>query len=102
MTPGSRASHGLSSSELTPIRIRGKIPVRKRFRSKTESSTKRLSRSRYQPSRSGSEMGSKQRRDAKIRSHLGEKVDVQRRHMSRLEALPVELIEKIFLDCLEF
>ncbi|EEP78722.1 predicted protein [Uncinocarpus reesii 1704] len=97
----SNAVHRLPTSELTPVKVRGK---RKRPRKELEPmgvadspSSSRDSLSRESPislERKGFRATSKAKRNrSKSRDP---------RRFSRLESLPAELIEQIFLECLEF
>ena len=83
--------------DLTPIRVRGRR-VRRPEESKKVFLARSRSRSRAPQSRSLSTAPSKRRKLEAVDVEDGQ----QTRRLSHLESLPAELIERIFLDCLEF
>ncbi|WEW61479.1 hypothetical protein PRK78_006969 [Emydomyces testavorans] len=87
----------LPASELTPVRIRGKRKRPKTPLSSQDSSNEQL----HHDTRHSQALPAKKRKSKGGNARSRESKTASRRS-SRLESLPVELIEQIFLDCLEF
>lgn len=88
--------------DLTPIRVRGRR-VRRPEESKKTFYVRARSRSVGPKSRSSSAVPSKKQKLESADAVVDVEVDGQQPgRLSHLESLPAELIEQIFLDCLEF